>query len=113
VYEVLKNVKKYDSHIETVYVMSLAYGDITELKEADHFSIEATSVTEKLVSKVHKEGKELYVWTVNAEDTIRKMISLKVDNIITDDIKLAKDTIHASRTSNLINEYVEWIDKIF
>ncbi len=113
VYEVLKNVKKYDRHIETVYVMSLAYGDITELKEADHFSIEATSVTEKLVSKVHKEGKELYVWTVNAEDTIRKMISLKVDNIITDDIKLAKDTIHASRTSNLINEYVEWIDKIF
>lgn len=113
VYEVLKNVKNYDSHIDTVYVMSLAYGDITELKEADHFSIEATSVTEKLVNKVHKEGKELYVWTVNTEDSIRKMISLKVDNIITDNIKLAKDTIYASRTSNLINEYVEWIDKIF
>ena len=93
--------------------MSLAYGDITALQEADHFSIEATSVTQNLVDRVHKEGKELYVWTVNTEENIRKMIKLKVDNIITDNIELAKETIYSSRTSNLINEYIEFIDRIF
>ncbi len=113
IYEVLKNVKEYDFHIKTVYVMSLAYGDITALQEADHFSIEATSVTQNLVDRVHKEGKELYVWTVNTEENIRKMIKLKVDNIITDNIELAKETIYSSRTSNLINEYIEFIDRIF
>ncbi len=112
-YDVLERIKKYDSTIETVYVMSLAYGDITTLKYADHFSIEATSVTSALVNRVHKEGKELYVWTINVEDNMRKMIDLGVDNIITDDIKLAKDTIYSSKTSNLINEYVNFIDKIF
>ena len=41
------------------------------------------------------------------------MIKLKVDNIITDNIELAKETIYSSRTSNLINEYIEFIDRIF
>ena len=44
VYEVLENVKKYNKDIKTVYVMSLAYGDILKLKDADSFSIEASSI---------------------------------------------------------------------
>ena len=48
-------------------VMSLAYGNITSLEAADHFSIEATSITSDLVSRVHREEKELYAWTVNTQ----------------------------------------------
>ena len=66
-----------------------------------------------LVNRVHNEGKQLYAWTVNTKDNIKNMIDLKVDNIITDNITLAKDTIYESKTSNLINEYVGWIEKIF
>ncbi len=112
-YEVLENVKKYNKDVETVYVMSLAYGNITSLEYADHFSIEATSVTKSLVKKVHKEGKELYAWTVNTEDSIMEMIDLKVDNIITDDITLAKDTIISSKQSDLISEYIKFIEGWF
>lgn len=50
-------MKSYDSHIQTVYVMSIAYGDINALTAADHFSIEASNITEKLVSDVHNAGK--------------------------------------------------------
>ena len=107
VYEVLKNVKDYDSDIKTVYVMSLAYGDITALEAADSFSIEASSVTKVLVNKVHKEGKELYAWTVNTEESIQKMIDLNVDNIT-----LAKDTIYSSKTSDVIQEYIKWVNKV-
>lgn len=93
--------------------MSFAYGDIVSLEYADHFSIEATSVTSSLVEKVHKEGKQLYAWTVNTEENIKKMIDLKVDNIITDNIILAKDTIYASKTSNVINEYIKLVESLF
>ncbi len=113
VYDVLKKVKKYDKNIKTVYVMSLAYGDITSLKAADNFSVEAMSVTKKLVKTVHNEGKELYAWTVNTKDSIKDMIDLKVDNIITDNITLAKDVIYSSKTSNIISEYVKLINEIF
>lgn len=113
VYHVLQNVKAYDKTIHTVYVMSLAFGDIISFKDADAFSIEATSITSSLVSKVHKEGKQIYAWTVNTEDNINKMIDLKVDNIITDNISLAKKTIYRSKTSNVVNEYIKTIENLF
>ena len=113
VYDVLENVKEYDASIHTVYVMSLAYGDITELTAADHFSIEASNVNQSLVKKVHNAGKELYVWTVNTEENMQKMIELHVDNLITDNITLAKDTITKSKTSNIIQEYIRFIEKNF
>lgn len=113
VYSVLENVKAYREDIQTVYVMSLAYGRITSLEAADHFSIEATNVTRNLVRRVHKAGKELYAWTVNSEKSIQKMMELNVDNIITDNIALAKETIYSGKTSSVINEYVEQVKVFF
>ncbi len=110
VYEVLENIKKCDKNIKTVYVMSLAYGDINKLTAADNFSIEASSVTRTLVNRVHKEGKELYAWTVNTKDSISDMVDLNVDNIITDNITLAKEVIYSSKTSNLIEEYIKFVN---
>jgi len=111
VYRVLEEVKACDSRIQTVYVMSLAYGDINMLTAADHFSIEASSITEKLVSDVHNAGKEIYAWTANTEESINRMIELNVDNIITDDIMLAKECIYLSKTSDVVAEYVKWLSK--
>ncbi|MCI8291405.1 MAG: glycerophosphodiester phosphodiesterase [Clostridia bacterium] len=113
VYDVLENVKEYDKDIQTVYVMGLAYGDITALKAANHFSIEASSISKNLVSRIHKEGKQIYAWTVNTEESIQKMVDLNVDNIITDNIELAKDIIYASKTSNVLNEYIKRLENIF
>ncbi len=112
-YNVLEEVKKYNPKIETVYVMSIAYGNITYLDKADHFSVEASNANENLVTSIHKKGKKLYVWTVNTEENIRKMIDLNVDNIVTDNITLAKDIIYKSKTSDMISEYIKIIDSIF
>lgn len=111
VYDVLEAVKAYDDRIHTVYVMSLAYGDINMLTAADHFSVEASSITEKLVSDVHNAGKEVYAWTVNTEESINRMIELNVDNIITDNVTLAKECIYLSKTSDVVAEYVKWLSR--
>lgn len=113
VYEVLENFKKVNKDITTVYVSALAYGDITSLDAADYFSIEASSVTKSIVSKIHNEGKQIYAWTVNTEENIKKMIELNVDNIITDDPALAKKLIYASKSSDIITELVKKFDKLF
>ena len=111
VYDVLKNVKKVDKEIKTVYVMSIAIGDITDAKYADAFSVEATNVKECLVNTVHNDGKELYAWTVNTEESINNMIDMNVDNIITDNIELGKDLVKKSKSSNLISEFMKSIYK--
>lgn len=113
VYDVLKNIKEIDDEIVTVYVMSFAYGKVTSLEAADHFSVEASAITSSLVKEIHKKGKQLYAWTTNSPETIQKMIDLKVDNIITDDVPLAKSTIYANKTSNIINEYLKLLEKVF
>ncbi len=110
VYHVLENVKSYDESMTTVYVMSLAYGDINRLTAADHFSVEATNATRSMVSRVHNAGKELFVWTINTRENIMEMIELNVDNIITDNIELAKECIYESRYSSLLGEFLKWIE---
>ena len=112
-YEVLENTKALSQNIKTVYVTALAYGNISELHAADYFSVEASSVTKTMVSKLHNEGKQIYAWTVNTEESINKMINLNVDNIITDDPVLAKELIYKSKTSNVISEVIKEIDKLF
>lgn len=108
-YHVLQNIKDIDENITTVYVMGLAYGNISRLSAADHFSVEASNVTERLVSHVHNEGKQIYVWTVNTKSAIRRMIDMRVDNIVTDDVLLAQECIYESMTSDGIHEYVEFL----
>lgn len=112
-YELLENVKKINKDIKTVYVMSLAYGNIQDLESVDIFSIEATNITKSLVNKIHNNGKEIYAWTINNEDSIRSMIDLGVDNIITDNVTLAKNIVYSSKTSNLITEYIKIIQELF
>lgn len=103
VYEVLEKVKKCDRNIKTVYVMSIAIGDITKLEYADSFSVEATNVTTSLVTRVHNAGKELYAWTIDTEENINNMIDMNVDNIITNNIELGKELVQKSKRSNLID----------
>lgn len=111
-YEVLENIKNIDSNIKTVYVMSFAFGDILKLDKADHYSVEASSITKKMVSDVHNSGKQIYAWTVNSEESITKMIELNVDNIITDDISLGKKLVLQSKNSDYITEIFNYVYKI-
>lgn len=41
------------------------------------------------------------------------MLDLNVDNIITDDVDLARKLLFESKSSNLIFLYLKWIERIF
>ena len=111
-YEVLQKVKAYDKKIKTGYIMTLFYGKVEDFFDADLFSMEATNVTKSLVKNIHALGKEIHVWTVNTKENIEKMLDLRVDNIITDDVYLTKECIYQNKTSNLINEFIKWIETV-
>ena len=112
-YSILEEIKNVDDKVSTAYIMSLAYGDISKLDKADNFSIEASSINKDLVKKLHNDGKEVFAWTVNARDSINKMLDLNVDNIITDDVEYAKKLLFESKSSNLVFVYLKMIEKIF
>ncbi|WP_195269825.1 glycerophosphodiester phosphodiesterase [Eubacterium sp. 1001713B170207_170306_E7] len=91
-YPTIERVKQIDSSVRTAYISAIAYGDIDTLP-VDAFSIEATFVNKTLVEAVHRQNKDIYVWTVDNEDLIDDMIDLNVDNIITDDVPLARELV--------------------
>lgn len=109
-YDVLKNIKAYDEEIHTVYVMAVAYGNLLKLKAADAFSVKSVNITSSMVSQLHDAQKELYAWTVNSSSTVDKLIRLGVDNVITDNVPMAKECIYSNKTSNLIQSYIEFLE---
>lgn len=105
-YEVLERTKSIDPTINTLYVMSIAIGNIIDLSSADDYSIEASNITYNLVARIHNSGKKVFVWTINDEEIARKMIDLNVDNIITDDILLIRDEINNNQKINIFQEII-------
>ena len=91
-YPTIERVKQIDPSVRTAYISAIAYGDIDTLP-VDAFSIEATFVNKRLVDAVHRQNKDIFVWTVDNEELIDDMIDLNVDNIITDDVPLAKEMV--------------------
>ena len=111
-YDSVKKVHDLNDSIKTVYVMGLAYGNISKLEAADAFSVRHSSINTRLVEKVHASGKEIYAWTVDTREDIDAMLECGVDNIITDDVPLAKARIQASITSDPIEAYTHLLERL-
>ena len=92
-YNALKQVKKCNPKIRTGYIMAVAMGDFYNLADVDFFSLETTFVSSNVIEEAHKHNKEVYVWTVNDETSLKKCIELSVDNIITDNVAGTKSAI--------------------
>lgn len=56
--------------------------------------LEMTDVTARLVASLHKQGRRINVWTVNRPDDIRRLFTLGVDGIFTDDPRLARQVLN-------------------
>ena len=106
-YDDLTRVKALDPDIRTSYILTLALGQIDRLDAADGFCVETTSANRSLVKRIHNAGKTLTVWTVNQRGSIEDLIDLGIDNIITDNVPLAKDCLTRSRYSELINRLTD------
>ena len=77
----------------------VAEGDISKLSYIDNYSVEQSYITDSLIASVHKQNKEIFAFTVNDPDTIRKLADMGVDNIISDNPTLVRNI--------LVHEYVD------
>lgn len=104
--ESLEKVKKLNENIKTGHVIVSAYGDYFHSQYADFFSITSSFVSESVVRKAHKLGKEIHVWTVNTEKETNRMLQLGVDNIITDMPVLVKSYLYNPIEEDTLIDYI-------
>ena len=89
-YETLEEVRKVDPEILTAYTSAIGIGEIDTLDAADIISIQETFATYENIDRIHRAGKRVFVWTVNEEDTMKRLVSLNVDAILTNDPALCR-----------------------
>ena len=117
-YETLCKVKELAPEIPTGYILALGVGSYYDLPAADFFSVESTFITSGMVQQVHLRGKTVSSWTVNREEDASDLLSLGVDDIITDkpgmvQQLMAEDTDPDSklvRVRDAIRSMIGWLD---
>ena len=108
-YNTLKKIKEYDENIKTGYILSVAYGTFYDTDEVDFFSMNASFLSKRLIDAIHKSGKEVYAWTVNNEISIKNLSNKGVDNIITDEYVIAKETVLSRDTAETLVNMARYV----
>lgn len=100
-YNTLVTVRSLDPTIETVYTTAVALGDVTNLTAADAFSVETTFVNQTFVRSLRQNGKKLFVWTVNDENAMQKMVLLGANAIITNDPATCRSVVESNENAGV------------
>ncbi len=90
--EIIEKYKKENPKSKTGLIMGKNINKI-ENCSCDLFSLKYDLVSKEVVDKIHKNNKEVHVWTVNDADKISRLIDLGVDNIITNNVPLTKGVL--------------------
>ena len=91
----LSGIKKFHA-LRPDWVVGLlsskAIGNLYDL-DMDFFAINMGMATPGFIRNVHLADKQVFVWTVNDQVSMSRMISLGVDGIITDEPELARNVL--------------------
>ena len=103
-YQTLVDVRKINPSVLTAYTSAVGIGSIESLEAADIISIQETFATYENIERIHGVGKRVFVWTVNEEDTMKELVGLNVDAILTNNPDLCKMVIdeYGSDIMNMI-----------
>jgi glycerophosphoryl diester phosphodiesterase len=82
-YQALKDVRKLDCTIQIVQIIYVAAGNLTKL-DVDFYTIKQVVLSDTFVKNAHKEGRQVWVWTVNNEINIKEVLKFDINFIITD-----------------------------
>ena len=102
--ELLEQSKEIAPQIPTVYISVLLLSEQYDLDHVDAYSVETTSLTRGLVVQAHLQGKKVYGWTANSENTIRQVLASRPDGVVTDNPLLARYCLETQGEDLLLEE---------
>jgi len=87
----LARAKKLDPHIKLAYTYNrLSVRTFRQLTHPAQVHVRHQFISKALLKEAHKHGVEVFAWTPNAKRAIKKLVSLGVDGIATDNPELLK-----------------------
>ena len=114
----LQRIKELDPEITKGYCMVIAVGNLNDIDYTDNITIEETNVTPELVREMHAQGKKVFCWTVDLDDTVQYLVSCGVDVIGTDNPMLISNAVEkadckggVARVFHIIMHIIATMDK--
>ena len=95
----LQRLMVLDPDITQAYCIFIGLGNLEDIEYSDNISIEETYVTPELVHRMHAQGKKVFCWTVDKDDTVQYLVSCGVDVIGTDDPMLISNAVEKADCS--------------
>ena len=87
-YPVLAKIRQLDKKIPILYLISVADKmtiDYAKVIDAEAIGVGGgTNLTKEYIDFAHKQGVEVWQWTVNDEQEMQKLMSIGLDGLITD-----------------------------
>ena len=91
-YDGIKKLHALRPDWQTGLLLSASVGNLSSL-DMDFLAINMAAANTGFIRRIHKAGKQLYVWTVNDQVSMSRVMSMGVDGIITDEPGMAKAVI--------------------
>lgn len=91
-YHVIDATVAYDKDLPAYFI--LPYNTIFPQTKATGYTMEYSTLDEHFTDRLWASGKQVYDWTINDEEAIRKSFQLDVDGMITDDVELVQENIN-------------------
>ena len=109
-YPALKKVKQLNPKIKTAFIANLATAtSYAQLPYIDAVSMNYLFVNQSVVNSAHHNGKRIFVWTVDRQSEMQKMMALGVDNIITDRPDRALDVVNSKSVGDTVLTVLKYI----
>lgn len=88
----IEKLKSIDPEAKVGILLSVSAGDLNKFP-ADLWAVNARFVDRRIIKQAHKNGRQVFAWTVNDALTMSRLIGRGVDGLITDDPALARAVI--------------------
>ena len=109
-YPALKKVKQLNPKIKTAFIANLATAtSYAQLPYIDAVSMNYLFVNQSVVNSAHHHGKRIFVWTVDRQSEMQKMMALGVDNIITDRPDKALEIVNSKKVGDTVLTALKFI----
>src|SRR5699024_332407 len=79
----LQLMRKQDEEINLGQILYLFAGNIAQI-DVDFYTVRDTMLTQRFVDHAKTANRQIWLWTVNNQQDIKKVLSYDVDGIITD-----------------------------
>lgn len=94
-YTAVASVKEKAPLLYVSYI--LPFNFIYPHTDANAYTMEETTLNKRFTSSAHATGKQVYAWTINDSDTMRRVMSYHVDAVITDELTTLQQEIKAEQ----------------